>query len=194
MHTNKPLQIARAGYLVLSVLFCILGLTLIFYPAFPVPVLCQVGSALLISFGIVKLIGYLSKDLYRLAFQFDLAFGLFYIALGILLLRHASQVLRYVSVPVSLCILADALLKVQISVDARQFGIGRWWMILSAACLTGTVGFLLLFLPHAAVPHTMIHLGVCLLLEGILNLITTLLAVQVLRKKQPAAPAHHTQG
>lgn len=194
MHSNKPLQIARAGYLVLSALFCILGLVLIFYPAFPVTTLCQVGGVLLILFGIVKLIGYLSKDLYRLAFQFDLAFGLFYLALGVLLLRHAGRILRFVSVPLSLCILADALLKVQISVDARQFGIGRWWMILSAACLTGIVGFLLLFLPHAAVPHTMIHLGVCLLLEGILNLITTLLAVQVLRKKQPASPACNTLG
>ncbi|MFQ9732082.1 MAG: hypothetical protein ACLT8X_11075 [Mediterraneibacter faecis] len=38
------------------------------------------------AYGIIKMIGYFSKDLYCLAFQYDLACGIFLIILGVVAL------------------------------------------------------------------------------------------------------------
>ncbi len=214
---------AKAGYVLSCVLLCALGITLIAVPDFSISMLCRVGGILLILFGCVKIIGYISKDLYRLAFQFDLAFGILLISMGaILILRTGSMVhiicsllkdlyrlafqfdlafgillismgailiLRTGSMVHIICsllglyILADALLKVQISIDSRSFGIRQWWIILAAAVITSIVGFLLIFRPYESARMAMILLGISLLSEGILNLVTVLTAVKIFRRR-----------
>ena len=191
MDSNKQLCAAKAGYVVVSLLLCGLGAALLLSPAFPVSLLYQTGGGLLILFGCVRILGYFSKDLYRLAFQFDLALGIFLLALGVLLLRHASQGLRLICIPLSIYILVDALLKIQIALDARPFGIRYWWAILAAALPTGLDGFVLLFLPYESARAAQLQLGSCLVLEGVLNLVTILLVVRVSRRR---LTAHAPQG
>jgi len=136
-------------------------------------------------FGLVKIIGYCSKDLYRLAFQFDLAFGILLLALGLILILRTQAVVNVIWVLVGIFILSDALLKIQISIDARLFGIHQWWMILTAAIITGTIGFLLVLHPSESKQVVMILLGISLCCEGILNLVTILTAVKIIRKQHP---------
>lgn len=94
-HISKPMNALRWciwGGCIAGLIICSLFLSDLF----------AVGMILII-YGIVKVIGYFSDDLYCLAFQYDLACGLFLIAMGMILL--------------------DALLKIQISKDARKFGL-----------------------------------------------------------------------
>lgn len=79
------IRIAKIGYFVISVLFCALGAVLILYPELSAVLLCRSLGVLLGVYGVIKLIGYFSKDLYRLAFQFDLAWGILFVALGVIL-------------------------------------------------------------------------------------------------------------
>ncbi len=184
MVSNKRLRTAKYGYIILSCLFCLLGITLIAVPDFSISLLCWIGGILLILFGCVKIVGYVSKDIYRLAFQFDLAFGILLIALGAVLILRTDTMIHLICVLLGICILADALLKVQIAIDSKAFGIRRWWMILSAAIITGVVGFLLMFRPSESARLVMILLGIALLAEGILNLITILTSVKIFRQQE----------
>lgn len=180
MRETRTLQAAKYGYILLSVLISALGIALIAVPDFSASMLCWMGGILLMAFGLVKILGYLSKDLYRLAFQFDLAFGIFMMALGlILILRRDAHI---ICILLGLGILADALLKIQIAIDAKVFGIRLWWAILSAAIVTGVVGFALIFRPYESGKVVMMLLGSSFLAEGILNLITVLTAVKILKK------------
>lgn len=185
MVSNRRLQTAKYGYLIISSLLCLLGTVLICVPGFSLSLLCWIGGILLILFGAVKIIGYVSKDLYRLAFQFDLAFGILLIVLGGILIFRSDTMIHIIGALLGLCILADALLKVQISLDAKEFGIPHWWMIFSASIVTGLVGILLLFRPTESARIVMILLGVSLLAEGVLNLITVLTAVKIIRQQRP---------
>lgn len=82
MYWNKRTQAAKIGYLIISVLLCLLGIALIAVPDFSAALLCKLMGVLMLLFGLIKITGYCAKDLYRLAFQFDLAFGILLMALG----------------------------------------------------------------------------------------------------------------
>lgn len=183
MFSNKRMQAAKLGYIIISILLCALGIVLMAVPDFSASLLCRIGGALLILFGLVKIVGYCSKDLYRLAFQFDLAFGLLLIALGLILILRSDTVINVICIFLGICTLADALLKIQISIDARAFGIRQWWLILAVAIITGVAGFLLVLRPTESVQLMMLLLGMALFTEGALNLVTILTAVKRLRRR-----------
>lgn len=181
----RPMQAAKTGYIILSAALCILGTVLIIFPRFSALGLGILTGILMIAFGIVKLIGYFSKDLYRLAFQYDLALGILSAALGIVMLLETNKAMSFICVVLGILILADGLFKIQIAVDSKRFGIRLWWLILALAILTGMVGTLLVFRPSESVPVLMVLLGISLLSEGILNVSTVLTAVKIIRHQMP---------
>ena len=93
MVRNNQIQTAKVGYIIISILLCILGIVLIIVPDFSLILLCRLSGILLVLFGIVKIIGYCSKDLYRLAFQYDLAFGILLSALGVIMIFRTSTMI-----------------------------------------------------------------------------------------------------
>ena len=185
MYLNNRIKAAKIGYIMISVLLCILGIVLIAVPVFSVTLLCRLGGGIMMLFGLVKIIGYCSKDLYRLAFQFDLAFGILLMAIGIILIIRTDAMVNLICIVMGICVLADALLKIQISIDSKAFGIQKWWLILATAILTSVAGFLLVFRPSESIQVIMLLLGLALITEGVLNLITILTAVKIIRHQLP---------
>ena len=185
MKHNQTIRSVRLAYLLLSAGVCLLGVVLIAAPEISARVLCRLGGGLLALFGVVKILGYCSRDLYRLAFQYDLAFGILLIILGCLMLFHTAPVLSLICALVGLWVLLDGLLKIQVAIDARRFGLGKWWLILAAAIPSGILGFVLLFRPSENVRVLTVLLGVSLVAEGVLNLITVLTAVRRTQKIFP---------
>ena len=185
MYLNNRIKAAKIGYIIISILLCVLGIVLIAVPDFSVTLLCVLGGGIMMLFGLVKIIGYCSKDLYRLAFQFDLAFGILFVVLGFILIIRTDAMVNLICIVMGICVLADALLKIQISIDSRAFGIKKWWLILAMAILTGVAGFLLIFRPSESIQTIMILFGIALITEGVLNLITILTAVKIIRHQLP---------
>ena len=185
MYLNNRIKAAKTGYIIISILLCVLGIVLIAVPDFSVTLLCVLGGGIMMLFGLVKIIGYCSKDLYRLAFQFDLAFGILFVVLGFILIIRTDAMVNLICIVMGICVLADALLKIQISIDSRAFGIKKWWLILAMAILTGVAGFLLIFWPSESIQTIMILFGIALITEGVLNLITILTAVKIIRHQLP---------
>ena len=185
MYLNNRIKAAKIGYIIISILLCVLGIVLIAVPDFSVTLLCVLGGGIMMLFGLVKIIGYCSKDLYRLAFQFDLAFGILFVVLGFILIIRTDAMVNLICIVMGICVLADALLKIQISIDSRAFGIKKWWLILAMAILTGVAGFLLIFRPSESIQTIMILFGIALIAEGVLNLITILTAVKIIRHQLP---------
>lgn len=182
---NNRLRAAKLGYMIISIALCVLGVVPIAIPEYSAVLPCRIGGIIMILFGVVKILGYCSKDLYRLAFQHDLAFGILLIVLGAVMIFRTDPMITILCTILGVYVLADALLKIQIAIDSKAFGIRKWWLILSMAILTGITGFLLIFRPSESTRIIMILFGITLLAEGILNLITILTAVQIMRHKLP---------
>lgn len=140
MRSVKFMRAAKTSYIVLSALYCVFGVLLIAVPDFSMKLLGILVGCMMIGFGAVKLMGYFSRDLYRLAFQFDLAYGILLIVLGLIVLLRPVQLVSFFCLVLGICILADGLFKIQAASDSKRFGLRPWWLILTlaiVACLAG---------------------------------------------------------
>lgn len=180
-----PMWVAKTGYIVMSLVFCAAGIACIANPGLSAAVIGRALGAAMILFGAVKLVGYCSRDLYRLAFQYDLGFGLLLIALGALVLARPAGVLDFIFTALGIVVLTDGLYKVQIAVDAKRFGISVWWLTLALAIAAGAVGLALVFRPWDSARVLTILLGAALLAEGILNLCVAVSTVKIVNHQQP---------
>ena len=180
-----PMRVAKTGYIVMSLAFCAVGVLFIVRPGLSAGLIGRALGAAMMLFGAVKLVGYCSRDLYRLAFQYDLGFGLLLIALGALVLIRPAGVLDFLFAALGVAVLTDGLYKVQIALDARRFGISAWWLTLVLAAATVAVGLALVFRPWDSARLLTILLGAALLAEGILNFCVAVSTVKIVRHQRP---------
>ncbi len=185
MRSVAPMKTAKIGYIVISIVLCVLGITLIIFPEFSATLLGTICGIIFVAFGCIKLVGYFSKDLFRLAFQFDFEFGILMMVLGIILLVHPGSLLNFICVAFGISVLGDGLFKVRIALEAKKFGIFQWWLIAAIAVITGIFGLILIFRPGEGGTLLMIFLGITLLCEGILSMSTVITMVKIIHHQQP---------
>ena len=132
----KRLKVAKYGYIIMSVIFYALAVMYIMFYKLPAEELCIIASAVMMAYGIIKIIGFFSKDLYCLAFEYDLAFGIMLTVMAVLLFFYRETAKEYLAFVVGIVILADSLFKVQMSVEAKKFGLETWKMIFILSVIT----------------------------------------------------------
>lgn len=159
----KQLKIAKTGYILISILFYIFGVICILSKNIDAKTGAMAGGAILIAYGVIKITGYLSKDLFCLAFQYDFACGLFLIVLGILVLAVNAGFEHHLLSGMGALVLLDSLLCIQTALDAQKFGLSSWHVILFTSILSGTLGAALIVL------HTLTSAGLALLAEGFMR-------------------------
>ena len=173
-----PMQIAKTGYILLSVILCVLGSIRIAIPQFSVETFRMLCGLVLIAFGCIRLIGFYSRDLYRLAFQYDFEFGILLIVLGILLFRKPGSFTGITCVLLGVLVLADELFKIRITLEAKRFGVEKWRLLLVIAMVTSVLGGTLVFYFGR---QRNVLLGMTLIAEGLLSLSTALVLVKIIR-------------
>lgn len=137
----RQIKFAKTGYILISVLFYISGVTCMMMPSIDTKPAVTAGGVILIAYGVIKITGYLSKDLYCLAFQYDFACGLFLIVLGMVVLIAGSQGFEgHFLSELGVLVLLDSLLSIQTAIDAKNFGLSSWQIILAASILSGVLG------------------------------------------------------
>lgn len=180
-----PMRVAKIGYIVLSALICVLGILMMVMPEQSLSSLVKIFGISMMAFGVIKLVGFFSKDLYRLAFQYDLQFGILVLVLGLIVTVKPNNALNFLCIALGISILADGLFKMQIALDSKKFGISTWWLIMLPAVCAGMVGLIMVFRPTESLRVMTILLGLSLLTEGLLNLIVALLTVKIIKNQIP---------
>ena len=185
MRSVAPMRVAKTGYIAVSILLAVLGIVLIAWPTFSVNALGVICGILLILFGGVKLVGYFSKDLYRLAFQYDMPFGILLIILGIIMLIHPGNLASFICVVFGLSVLICSLFNIQTALDAKKFGINRWWLIFALSVIAAVWGLILVFCPSEAADVMAVLLGITLLFESAVNICTVVTSVKIVKNQHP---------
>ena len=179
----KKVRMARDGYILISVIFYITGIIYMIVSSVSPMAVCISSGIILIVYGLVKILGYFSDDLYCLAFQYDLACGLFLIVEGIIVLGCNLRIWNYLSPGLGLLILLDSLLKLQTSKDAQKFGLETWNWILVFSVLAGIFGVLIIVKPFSDMRISHIINGCGLLMEGFMNHLTVIKTVIITNER-----------
>lgn len=175
---------AKLTHIVISAILFGVGLCLAVWPSASARLICWLVGGICVLVGVAKLIGYFSNDIYRLAFQFDLALGIFTIVLGVVLLTRPDGVIAFVPALTGVYIIVDSVFKLQTAFDARRFGLRKWWAIFIGAILSGLFGLLLVLDPFEGARLLVVFLGVSLMLDGLLNICITAYTVKVVERKK----------
>lgn len=185
LRSALPMKVAKYGYIVISLVFCMAGISMMLLP---VPSASTVGTffgVTMVLFGIIKLIGYFSKDLFRLAFQYDLQFGILLCILGVIILTLRKNPVSFVCVSYGISIIADSLFKCRTALEAKKFGISKWWFTLLLAIITSVMGVIVTISPAMSLRITHIFLGISLLCEGALGLNVAISMVKIIDHQRP---------
>ena len=160
----KQIKIACTGYILISIVFYITGFLCIVNPELMQLHGRTLAGAILIAYGIIKIISYFSKDLYCLAFQYDFACGIFLIVLAIATLCIGTRFKdSSLLAALGILVLLDSLLSIQTALDSKKFGLSSWKYILIISIVTGTFGVLVIL------KNTLTFAGFALLAEGFMR-------------------------
>lgn len=180
-----PTRIAKWGYVAASVLFIFFGILFIVFPDTSISVMVKLSAVIMMLLGIIKLVGYFSKDLYRMAFQFDLEFGILLFVLGLVVLIKPNGAVNVLCIALGTAVLTDGLFKMRISFESKKFGISEWWLTFAASILAILIGLVLVFKPSNSANVIMAVLGISLIVDGLLNLCVAFTSVKIIKGQYP---------
>lgn len=176
---------AKTINVISAALMLVAGVLLLCLPDFSNAALQRgVSGALFLLTCAAKILGYFSNDLYRLAFQFDLAVGVLSGVLACAILFAPERTFALLPVFLIAYVMFDAVLKLQIAIDAKRFGMRSWLAIFTTS--------LVLFLAAAAVVMAMMTgrfrptaaVGLALAADGVQNAWITMHTVRIRARKK----------
>ena len=178
----ERLNKVKNAYSILAVVLVILGILLFCMPWMAVEFLYKICGVVMMIFGIVKFVGYFTKDLFQLAFQFDFAMGGISVIIGGMLLFKTMKSVEFTAVVIGIFMLMDALLRIQTTLDAKKIGMERWKDLLLISIIAAVIGILLLLMPGRATKWMIRLIGLNLCIDGVLNLVIVQSTVEKFRR------------
>lgn len=156
----------------LSVLYAVLGLILLFWPEMVLGGICILIGGLVAGTGVIQLVRFfVARD--RLFFApLTLITGLVSLGLGLFLLLRSDVILTALPLVFGLFVVFDSVVRVQNALELRRCGISSWKGIFGMGLISVVLGFVVLFNPFASVQALVMGIGVILIIEGVLNLLS----------------------
>lgn len=183
MKENGTLRTVKLSYIIISALECVLGLVMLFYPGFSLSAMGVILGVGLLVFGAVELAVYFTGSAPLLLSRNVLAMGIFFAALGVIVIANPLEMMNFICIMVGVGILAGSLFKIQVVLEVKRYALGGgWWLTFAALVLSVAAGVVLIFSPNASANVLVILLGVSLLSNGALNLCDVLYISRYVKK------------
>ncbi len=156
--------------IIISILSVVLGILAIAMPNSLGDVLCYIFGSILIVIGVTEIVRYFMVD--RLFGGYSLFLGMILTIVGIFCLTSTSLVQGIITVLFGLFILIDSLNSLADSVICARMKVKGWVLMLVLSLITAVLGVVVMF---GSFNIIMIIAGCSLILEGVRNLIVTLI-------------------
>lgn len=178
MRRANILKEAKITHLIASAVLFLTGMTLVAWADIAPLVVRYLVAIGFIVIGLARVLGYFANDLYRLAFQYDLAIGSLSVILAVLVLIYPNNLMTILPFGMGIYVLSDALLKLQTAIDAKLFGMRQWVGLLVASLIASVAGVISLVI-SVSLQETTILVGIAIAVDGALNFFNTMATVRV---------------
>lgn len=173
---------ARLIHLVASALLILAGVMFISWDDASGLLVRWVLGGVFAVMGIARVLGYFANDLYRLAFQYDMAMGVFCVIFAVLIVIAPDRARVVIPYALGMYVLFDGLLKTQTAFDAKSFGMKHWFGLLISSSVVSIFGVLSLVGTTMWDPQLL--MGIALVLDGAENAWNTMGTVRIRAKKE----------
>ena len=160
----------------MSVLYLGLGIFLVMKPGTALNIVCYALGGVVLACAAVQLIRYFVVERGVFQSQLTLISGIICLALGAFLLLRSDIVVSI------LFVIFDAIARVQNALDLRRCGYDSWKGFLLLPVLSVVLGVVLIVNPFGAMETLVMAIGVILIVEGAINLLSALYTVLALRR------------
>jgi uncharacterized membrane protein HdeD (DUF308 family) len=161
----------KTVFVVMSILYVLLGITLIIWPEMSALTLCKLFGTIILILGIIKIIGFFRSEAFINYAYLDQAQGILYIILGSLMLVSPKAVISALPLMLGIVIIIDSSLRFQLALNLKRLMYEKWWIYLGIALITAVLGVLLLFNPFKGSIILTIYIGISLTVNGVFNLL-----------------------
>lgn len=159
----------KISFLIVTASYLVLGLVLLFYPAFSTTMLCYALGGITILYGVSHIVSYFSRTDFAETYNLDLVTGIVMTGCGIYIMVQPAVVTAVLNIVVGLAVCLDSLIKLQNSIDLKRLGSRVWWTVLVLSLITGLLGVLLLFYRGAGLLPVTQLIGISLVVDGCVN-------------------------
>lgn len=187
----KEVKQFSKSYIFISALYVVLGVVLLVWPTLSVQMICYGLAVAMIVIGISYGIMYFTKDNIEGFLQMDLVIGIICLAFGIFVLLNPTFLSSVLPFAMGIILLLGAIVKIQSALNMKKLRFKKWYLVLICAIVIGALGAVLLWNPFKEEKYMILYIGICLILDGLTNLIS-LICIQTrlrkLKKLQKANP------
>ena len=149
-----------------------LGLILVFVPGLATNVLFNVIGIACIVIGAAYVIRYFRLSAQEAVFSRDMASGLGFIVVGILVCIFKNLLVSLLPVLFGLVMLVGGVSKIQFTLGFWRMNVGRWYWELICAAISVVLGLLILMRPFSTAILLMRVIGISLIVESVMDIIS----------------------
>lgn len=168
--------------IVMSVLYVALGVFLLMVPGTALNVVCYALGGVVLACAVMQLVRYFMAERSLFRSQLILASGLVCLGLGAFLILRSDIVVRILPIVFGLFVIFDSLGRVQNALELRRCGYASWKGFLLLPLLSIVLGVVMILDPFATMETLVMAIGVILVVEGAINLLSALYTALAVRR------------
>ncbi len=168
--------------ILMSLLYLGLGIFLLLVPGTALNVVCYALGAVVLICAVVQLVRYFAVERGIFQSQLTLISGLVCLALGAFLIIRSDIVVRILPIVFGLFVIFDSLGRIQNALELRRCNYESWKGFLALALLSVVLGVVMIMNPFGTMETLVMAIGVILIVEGTLNLLSALYTVIAVKR------------
>lgn len=156
----------------MSALYVALGIVLLAWPSLSVRMIGIGLGIVMVVLGITYGFIYYTKDTPQGFLQMDLVIGIVCVAFGIFILLNQEFLTEVLPFAMGIILLLGAVVKIQSAVNMKRLSFRKWYLVLVCALVIIALGIVLLCNPFGNERRMLLYIGICLILDGLTNLVS----------------------
>ena len=168
--------------ILMSALYLGLGIFLLLVPGTALNVVCYALGAVVLVCAVVQLVRYFAVERGVFQSQLTLISGLVCLGLGAFLIIRSDIVVRLLPIVFGLFVIFDSLGRIQNALELRRCQYSSWKGFLLLALLSIVLGVVMIVDPFGAMETLVMAIGIILIIEGTLNLLSALYTAIAVRR------------
>lgn len=165
---------SRPNTVLMSIVYVVLGIVLILFPGLSLRVICTGLGILSLVYALLRIWRYVKARREDVFLPGELVVGILLALLGAICLLFPSIVVSILPATLGFLLLLEGISKLPSTWEAVKGKLPNMWIFVVMNAIPLVLGAILFFNPFSVVETVVLFFGICLVVEGVCDLIAAL--------------------